>query len=494
MINNNDGTPDVAVRYPGEFEENIPGAKLIESLRASGYTYNTVAGELIDNSIDAQATWCRIIMLDENGTMEKVKRSIQGGHLIFIDNGTGMTKQELKNCHKYGSEREYDQQDIGKYGLGGIVGSMSQGRQRLTITRDPETKAIIGRITDLDFIARTGSIGDISLTEEEIPSRELELFKQYVGEGTGTLVSISKLDNLRSYRADNIKNTLSRYIGKTYFKFIMKREMFFYFDNDEVDSGNNTNSVPFLHPLLLDSGAEVKLDEEFEYKGHSFRIQVVDVYDATIPKGENVNHSQGGYLVRGNRLIASCITNNNDRNVTGFWNLHPRNRDCRWMITAPTSADELVGVDFKKTNFSWDKGLNDKIASYVMPFSYHLAKRRDKEAALKQTDPNEQILNNIQNLVKDNKGIPWTLSYEKLGKQAPASDNSGVEIYVNSEHPMTQAILNGTNKASKETYLKTIIAFEMAFASLGEVNDSIIEEERRNLHSSISDKLAVFSM
>ena len=102
MINNNDGTPDVAVRYPGEFEENIPGAKLIESLRASGYTYNTVAGELIDNSIDAQATWCRIILLDENGTMEKVKRSIQGGHLIFIDNGTGMTKQELKNCHKYG--------------------------------------------------------------------------------------------------------------------------------------------------------------------------------------------------------------------------------------------------------------------------------------------------------------------------------------------------------------------------------------------------------
>ena len=59
---------------------------------------------------------------------------------------------------------------------------------------------------------------------------------------------------------------------------------------------------------------------------------------------------------------------------------------------------------------------------------------------------------------------------------------------------MTQAILNGSNKASKETYLKTIIAFEMAFASLGEVNDSIIEEERRKLHSSISDKLAVFSM
>ena len=36
----------------------IPGAKLLESLRASGYTYWEGSAELFDNMIDAQANNC----------------------------------------------------------------------------------------------------------------------------------------------------------------------------------------------------------------------------------------------------------------------------------------------------------------------------------------------------------------------------------------------------------------------------------------------------
>ena len=97
----------------GRLDAMPPGAKLMESLRSSGYTYWSAIDELIDNSIDAGASWVKMDFFDEDGATEKVTRNVY--RLVVADNGRGMSHKALKNCHTLGSERAYSFKDIGKF-------------------------------------------------------------------------------------------------------------------------------------------------------------------------------------------------------------------------------------------------------------------------------------------------------------------------------------------------------------------------------------------
>ena len=98
-------------------QEVIPSAKrLIKSLRDIGYDFSTAVADLVDNSIEAGAT--RIdILVEFDGDNSFVRIS---------DNGKGMTVDELKEAMRYGSERTYNEEDLGKFGLGLKTASMSQ--------------------------------------------------------------------------------------------------------------------------------------------------------------------------------------------------------------------------------------------------------------------------------------------------------------------------------------------------------------------------------
>ena len=100
-----------------EAHELIPSAKrLIKSLRDIGYNFSTAVADLVDNSIEAGAT--RIdISVEFEGDNSFVRIS---------DNGKGMTADELKEAMRYGSERAYNEEDLGKFGLGLKTASMSQ--------------------------------------------------------------------------------------------------------------------------------------------------------------------------------------------------------------------------------------------------------------------------------------------------------------------------------------------------------------------------------
>ena len=91
---------------------------LMESTRAIGYSVEAAIADLIDNSIVAHATQVDIDFFP-----------IGEAYISIFDNGDGMDKETLINAMKYGSRNSLevrDENDLGRYGLGLKMASMSQ--------------------------------------------------------------------------------------------------------------------------------------------------------------------------------------------------------------------------------------------------------------------------------------------------------------------------------------------------------------------------------
>ena len=125
-------------------KENKPTADILMiSMRAMGYSFESAIADIIDNSISASA----------HNIFLKFPIDPMDCYIAICDDGYGMTKEELFDAMKYGSEQKRGQRasdDLGRFGLGLKAASLSQCR-KLTVAskKDGEISAYIW---DLDVI------------------------------------------------------------------------------------------------------------------------------------------------------------------------------------------------------------------------------------------------------------------------------------------------------------------------------------------------------
>ena len=99
-------------------KENTPNAsKLMESLRYSGYDNNIAISDLIDNSLDANATNINVEINLDN------KRE---SYIVIVDDGVGMDEQILEQALRLGSVTHRNaESDLGRFGMGMVTASIS---------------------------------------------------------------------------------------------------------------------------------------------------------------------------------------------------------------------------------------------------------------------------------------------------------------------------------------------------------------------------------
>src|SRR5436309_10000514 len=122
--------------------EVIPSARrLIRSLRDMGYDAVQAVADLVDNSLEAGATHVDVV-IEFDGSNSSVR---------ITDNGEGMSTASLKEAMRFGSEREYSDEDLGKFGLGLKTASLSQCRKLIVASRsNPDRREISAFCWDLN--------------------------------------------------------------------------------------------------------------------------------------------------------------------------------------------------------------------------------------------------------------------------------------------------------------------------------------------------------
>ena len=127
--------------------EVLPGARrLINSLRNMSYDFVKAVADLIDNSVQANARVVSVRM-EFDGDRSWVRIS---------DDGDGMSAEELTEAMRYGSERDYGPNELGRFGLGMKTASFSQCRKLTVASRkNGDDESINIRQWNLDQIDET---------------------------------------------------------------------------------------------------------------------------------------------------------------------------------------------------------------------------------------------------------------------------------------------------------------------------------------------------
>lgn len=182
-------------------EEVIPSAKrLINSLRSLGYEFPTAVAELVDNSIEADATKVSI----------QVEFDGANSWVMIADNGRGMTIDKLKEAMRYGSESKYDEKSLGKFGLGLKTSSFSQSKRWIVATRNqsPENE-IIAFKWDLDHVNKTDRWQILPIKEKNLEYKMIEALENT----TGTVILWKQLEVVLGYENPSTKHVQKKLVN-----------------------------------------------------------------------------------------------------------------------------------------------------------------------------------------------------------------------------------------------------------------------------------------
>jgi len=167
-----------------------PNVDLMKSLRSAGYSPGAAACDIVDNSITAKAT--RIWLAHE------IAQDQTESFLAIADNGSGMTEPMLSAAMVAGSRdssKSLNPGELGRFGLGLKVASLSQGR-KLTVWSKREGKSAL-RQWDLSDI---GSGTEWKLHHRPTRDAEGQIVERLIAKtgldklDSGTIVVWSDLD------------------------------------------------------------------------------------------------------------------------------------------------------------------------------------------------------------------------------------------------------------------------------------------------------------
>jgi hypothetical protein len=166
----------------------IPSAKrLIKSLRDMGYDFPQAVADVVDNSIEAGAT---LVAID-------VEFDGDDSWVRIADNGKGMKPDELREAMRYGAERDYDDEDLGKFGLGLKTASMSQCQCLSVASRWNRDRADISAYSwDLDHIERTNRWEILPMKQNGMEPT----IRKPLLDSRGTVVLWQRLDRILGYK------------------------------------------------------------------------------------------------------------------------------------------------------------------------------------------------------------------------------------------------------------------------------------------------------
>lgn len=347
-------------------EEVLPSAaRTVGSFRDVGYDIPQAIADLVDNSIAAGA---RHVAVDLHFEGEE-------SWIRISDDGVGMSGVALSEALRYGSERDYRADDLGKFGFGLKTASTSQCRQVSVASRiAPRNARIEARCLDLGHIESSNRWEILVLDSTERP----EVLVEPLREHPGTVVLWEDLDRVLDYRDPwggwaqrrmlELAEELDVHLGMVFHRFLSGAVR----DRELSITVNNAVVQPW-DPFCTSEPATEKLpgvDVPLSGKG---TVGLVRVQPYVLPSQsafssdaawrrasgpQKWNRQQGFYIYRANRLIQA-----------GGWS-RMRTTDehtklARVGLDFFPELDAAFGINISKAIVTLPKELRDQVAPLV---------------------------------------------------------------------------------------------------------------------------------
>lgn len=341
----------------------IPGI-LLESLRNAGYTLETAVADIIDNSITAEATH---ISVQDRGYFDAGKPWI-----AICDDGYGMTEQTLLDAMRFGSrsvsQSRTNERDLGRFGLGMKMASISQARKVTVISnRDGKRCACCW---DLDVISNQWELQQ--LTDAELD--ELQIYEEIVNslkfsvQPHGTVVLWEKLDRSSVQDEKSFKDAMAEvkeHIALVFHRFMVDEAgcpKAIKFDRNGMEIHPRSPFGPVFRHILYGGellGGKIKyqpylLPRESEYEAHpDCRDDSGRNYEAFAGK-DGYQRNQGFYIYRNRRLIEKATFFHRRKKTI-------KTQLLRIKLDIPAELDAEWNIDVRKSQVTPPRDIVDEL-------------------------------------------------------------------------------------------------------------------------------------
>lgn len=321
-------------------QECVPFAPaLIESMRSLGYSFPSAIADLIDNSISAHAT-----------EIEIYSEPSSDPFLIILDNGDGMTKDEIYEAMRYGSTNPLEDRskdDLGRFGLGLKSASLSQCRKFVVASK--KEKEISAYSWDLDYVIKSKAWMLEGYSESEI--LKLPMIDLLQNKKTGTYIILSDFDRIKE-STGNINETFNKYLDDMINHLSL---VFHRFIEDGLKISVNGLTIEAKDPFLTyHKATQRKRENSFYINDEKIVLKPFILPHMTkltqndldkVGGKDRLRNDQGFYVYRNKRLI-----------IWGTWFRLERkdelNKLARVMVDIPNSLDYMWSIDIKKSTAS----------------------------------------------------------------------------------------------------------------------------------------------
>ncbi|MBI34187.1 MAG: ATP-binding protein [Flavobacteriales bacterium] len=399
-------------------------ARLVESLRDTGYSLPMSIADIIDNSIAAGASKVRLDLFAEYDGELKLR---------LLDDGHGMDEQSLIDSMKYGSKKRVNPKSLGKFGMGLKTASTAFCRS-LTVVSKKET--ISARQWDLDTIIETD---EWQLLTPEVDDEDLSLFSEFIGAESGTMVVWEKIDRLIKSKSrvtaekqlTKIVSDLKKHLSGVFGRFIDSNN----YDEESVEIIVNGDVLTPWDPFCywMEKGRvereinNLKINIEGEEHDVAFNVHILpnkaDMDEKEQLRARYKNEAlenQGFHIYRENRLIFSGGWPNR------MFAREPHMNLLRVELNFTHEIDEYFQIDIKKSGIVLPTDLFAELKDSLTPLRRE-ANRRYRTGKASETS-NKAKINDIH--ANSNKSIAKhsdSTVNSKIANQNPDNNTAEVE-------------------------------------------------------------------
>lgn len=414
-------------------------ASLIESLRDIGYSFQTAIADIVDNSITANASNIHI------------KCSWNSGDcwLAIVDDGLGMTHDELISAMRFGSKHPLEDRnlsDMGRFGLGMKTASFSQCRH-LTVCSKKNNQLTCCE-WDLELISKNNHTWKLCILEPtSINKRKVlkYIYDYYLETRTdGTIVLWEDIDRVsdQGLLVEKEKK-FNSYIDDTrqHLELVFHRYLSAETGDKQVNIFINDDELIAFNPFNPNNSYTVELEEQqipiYQEKiivqpyilPHHSKVsrEEYDLYAGE----EGYLQNQGFYVYRNKRLI-----------IKGTWfrliKKEEINKLIRVRIDIPNTLDYLWKIDVKKSHATPPEIVRNELKQII----YKIEQKGHGVSLQKGTI----LRSKVNSPVWNRKAVGGTIVYQ-----------------INRQHPLVLGVIQKTPADQKELLKNILSMIEYSF-------------------------------
>jgi hypothetical protein len=358
-------------------------ARLVESLRDTGYSEKAAFADIIDNAIAANATKISI----------ELQYLFDEFRVVITDNGDGMTESELKNAMRYGSEKRVNPKSLGKFGMGLKTASTAFCRKLIVLTRQNGQQS--GRIWDLDTISKNDR-WELETADPDSYYDDFEALSHFT-ENSGTMIIWEKIDRLIKpgsskqtlQQIQNLGEELSLELSAIFFKYLDSGSVSISIKVADAPISQLVGWDPLCSDLVTQGGVtsqvlkEKTIKVEFNGKEYSFSIKgslIPSQNDLTSQEQDAVRYSldnQGFYIYRENRLIW------NDGWPHRMYQKESKVTRLRVELQFDHELDDVFSIDFRKSRVIIPAAIREELKRQVAPWRQELLRTQARSISTK---------------------------------------------------------------------------------------------------------------